>query len=122
MIFHSSQVPIKTVKQIHFISVWIVYFAEVMTSYQRAQGTSHLILDMRQSIIKSLQMLNMYAVDNMNIINLNKQRLPYTICRKRWFCFNDPAWESSGWVGNIPTTYIQLSGAGSKIKVIKEVW
>ena len=32
-------------------------------------------------------------------------------------CFNDPAWESSGWgggwVGDIPTTYIQLvAGVG----------
>ena len=36
----------------------------------------------------------------------------------RWVCFNDPAGESSGWVGgggvgNIPTTLIQLAGAGS---------
>ena len=33
-------------------------------------------------------------------------------------CFNDPAWESSGWngwcgVGDIPNTYIQLAGGGS---------
>ena len=40
----------------------------------------------------------------------------------RWVCFNDPAWESSGWVGwggflgDIPTTYIQLAQAGSMKK------
>ena len=42
----------------------------------------------------------------------------------RWVCFNDPAWKSSGWggvvwwVGNIPTTFIQIAGAGSIIKII----
>ena len=31
-------------------------------------------------------------------------------------CFNDPAWKVCGWVGwvgHIPSTYIQLAGAGS---------
>ena len=43
-----------------------------------------------------------------------------TTVNTRWVCFNDPACESSWWcgvVGNIPTTFIQLAGAGStKVK------
>ena len=34
--------------------------------------------------------------------------LAYFKNNTRWVCFNDPAWDSSGWVGNKPTTYIQL--------------
>ena len=46
----------------------------------------------------------------------------------RWVSFNDPAWESSGWGGwvvrvglsNIPTTFIQLDGAGSiKMNIVE---
>ena len=43
----------------------------------------------------------------------------------RWVCFNDQAWESSGWggmgwVGNIPTTFIQLTVAGSIFNLQKQ--
>ena len=34
-----------------------------------------------------------------------------TNCMTRWVCFNDPDWESSGWVGHIPLP--QLAGTGS---------
>ena len=58
--------------------------------------------------------------------NLDQPALTITILDEyyfitRWVCFNDPAWESSGWGGrvgwvvNIPTSYIQLNVAGSKI-------
>ena len=37
----------------------------------------------------------------------------------RWVCFNDPTWESSGWVGKIPTTFIQLTCGWIKNKKLK---
>ena len=74
------------------------------------------------SVLFELKFDDIYDIYN----NTGVKRSIWTEMINKRNCFNDPAWTTTtqrvlggvGWVvGHIPTTYIQLAGAGSTMEV-----